>query len=377
MAPGALFALRLCNAPHSGAAEGLVPGGRCYGYEVVHELDAKGELLRGRRRVIEKEAAVIRRIFEEYAAGHSARAIAAGLNRDGIPSPAGKAWLAATINGSRSRSNGILYNEAYVGRLVYNRQSFSKNPETGRRVGRPLPADDRLVTPVESLRIVSDELWQAVHARKARYVNMPLHKQRRPRHPFSGLIRCAVCGGSFTIKNRDQLACATHRERGTCNNNRTIRVGELERRVIEGLQGRLLAPEPIAKLVAEYSAERAKLHEADRRERGGLARRIDRLGHRIRRLVEAIADGTGTRATHEQLIAEEAERARLEQELAWLEARARTVIELHPRAILEYQKRVATLTEALQGGAARDPALATLRSTGSMWHLYPHGAKSR
>ena len=122
-----------------------------------------------------------------------------------------------------------------------------------------------------------------------------------------------------------------------------------------------MAPEPIAKLVAEYSAERAKLHEADRRERGGLARRIDRLGHRIRRLVEAIADGTATRATREQLIAEEAERARLEQELAWLEARARTVIELHPRAILEYQKRVATLTEALQGGAARDPALATLR----------------
>jgi predicted ATPase len=65
---------------------------------------------------------------------------------------------------------------------------------------------------------------------------------------------------------------------------------------------------------------------------------------------------------HEQLIAEEAERARLEQELAWLETRARTVIELHPRAILEYQKRVATLTEALRdGGADREPALATLR----------------
>jgi DNA invertase Pin-like site-specific DNA recombinase len=73
------------------AAEGLVPGGRCYGYEVVRELDAKGELLRGRRRVIEKEAAVIRRIFEEYVGGRSGRAIAAGLNRDGIPSPAGKA----------------------------------------------------------------------------------------------------------------------------------------------------------------------------------------------------------------------------------------------------------------------------------------------
>lgn len=92
----------------------------------------------------------------------------------------------------------------------------------------------------------------------------------------------------------------------------------------------------IANLVREYSAERAKLLAEDRRQRGELARRLSQLGHRIRRRVEAIADGTATRAIHEQLIAEEAERAKLGQELAWLEARARTVIELHPRAIAQY-----------------------------------------
>jgi site-specific DNA recombinase len=313
------LAAKIRRGQRGRAAEGLIPGGRSYGYEVIREFDTKGELLRGRRRVLEDEAAVIRRIFEEFAAGHSARAIAARLNRDGIPSPSGKAWGAGTINGSRSRSSGILYNAAYIGRLVYNRTTFSKNPETGKRVSRPLPTADRVDTPVETLRIISDELWQAVQARKERYANMPLHQHRRPRHPFSGLIRCGACGGAFTIKNRDQLACATHREKGTCTNNRTIRVGELERRVIDGLRGRLLAPEPITRLVREYSAERTKLHEADRRQRGELARRINQLGPRIRRLVEAIADGTATRATHEQLIAEEAERARLEQELAWLE----------------------------------------------------------
>jgi site-specific DNA recombinase len=266
------------------------------------------------------------------------------------------------INGSRSRSSGILYNEIYVGHLVYNRTTFSKNPDTGRRVSRPLPAADRVVTPVESLRIISDEIWQAVQARKARYANMPLHKRRRPRHPFSGLIRCGLCGGSFTVKNCDQLACVAHRDKGTCPNNRTIRIGQLERRVIDGLQGRLLSPERITKLVCEYSAERAQLHQADRRQRSELGRRIGQLGQRIGRLVEAIADGTATRAIHELLIAEEAERARLQQELDWLETRARTVIELHPRAILKYQERVAKLTEALNdGGADREPALATFR----------------
>jgi site-specific DNA recombinase len=113
------------------AAEGLVAGGLSYGYEVVRQLDAKGELLRGRRRVIAAEAAVIRRIFEEFALGRSARTIAAGLNRDGIPSPRDKAWGAATINGSRSRGSGISYNAAYIGQLTYNRTTFSKNPDTG------------------------------------------------------------------------------------------------------------------------------------------------------------------------------------------------------------------------------------------------------
>ena len=37
--------------------------------------------------VVEKEAAVVRRIFEEAAAGHSFRRIAAQLNLEGVPAP--------------------------------------------------------------------------------------------------------------------------------------------------------------------------------------------------------------------------------------------------------------------------------------------------
>jgi site-specific DNA recombinase len=140
------------------AAEGLTPGGLSYGYGVVREFDAKGELLRGRRRVLDEEAVVVRRIFEEYASGRSARAIAAGLNRDGITSPRGKAWGTGKINGARARASGILYNELYIGRLVYNRTTFSKDPDTGRRVSRPMPKVDWVETQVEDLRSVSDEL---------------------------------------------------------------------------------------------------------------------------------------------------------------------------------------------------------------------------
>jgi hypothetical protein len=96
---------------------------------------------------------------------------------------------------------------------------------------------------------------------------MPLHQYRRPRHLFSGLVFCGVCGGACTIKNRDQLACVGHRENDTCDNGRTIRTDDLERRVLEGLRQRLLAPESIAQFVVDYNAERARLHEVDRRNR--------------------------------------------------------------------------------------------------------------
>jgi DNA invertase Pin-like site-specific DNA recombinase len=81
------LAAKIRRGQRGRAADGLVPGGLSYGYEVVRELDPKGELIRGRRRIKEDEAAVIQRIFQEYAFGRSARMIAAGLNRDGNSLP--------------------------------------------------------------------------------------------------------------------------------------------------------------------------------------------------------------------------------------------------------------------------------------------------
>src|SRR5690554_228703 len=89
---------------------GASGGGRSYGYEAVE--GKPGEL-----RVIEREAAVVRRIFAEYAAGRTPRQIVADLNRDGIPGPRGGNWNASTVNGSRERRNGIIQNRLYAGEI--------------------------------------------------------------------------------------------------------------------------------------------------------------------------------------------------------------------------------------------------------------------
>jgi len=46
----------------------------------------------------EEEAAVIRRIFDEYTGGKYKKEIAEGLNADGIPSPFGSVWNPSRIN---------------------------------------------------------------------------------------------------------------------------------------------------------------------------------------------------------------------------------------------------------------------------------------
>ena len=88
----------------------------------------------GRLEIVEVEASVVRRIFDSYAAGRSPRDIAAALNREGVLGPRGGPWNASTVAGSRKRANGILQNALYVGLIVWNRQSFIKDPDTGRRV---------------------------------------------------------------------------------------------------------------------------------------------------------------------------------------------------------------------------------------------------
>ncbi|MER9273497.1 recombinase family protein [Mesorhizobium sp. M0643] len=69
-------------------------------------------------------------------------------------------------DGHQKRGSGIVNNELYIGRLIWNRLCYVKDPSTGRRVSRMNPKADWIVTEVPELRIVYDRLWQAVRVRQ-------------------------------------------------------------------------------------------------------------------------------------------------------------------------------------------------------------------
>ncbi|MCJ2054008.1 recombinase family protein [Methylobacterium sp. J-070] len=87
---------RMQKAGQGGYSCGRIP----YGYL----SDGKGGLL-----IDEEPAAVVRRIFAENGAGRTVRAIADGLNADGIPSPRGRRWSGGGVS-------YVLNNQTYFGR---------------------------------------------------------------------------------------------------------------------------------------------------------------------------------------------------------------------------------------------------------------------
>ena len=236
-------------------------GGIAYGYRVLKQLDLGGELQRGDREIVEAEAAIVRRIFREFAAGVGPRLIAKRLNTEGVPGPSGPLWIDTAIRGHLKRGTGLVNNELYIGRLVWNRQRFLKDPSTGRRVARLNPEAEWIVTDVPHLRIVEDDLWAAVKARqgdiavqyakvtsavRAAHAGNRLNSAHRPKSLLSGLVFCGLCGGSYALRGQDRFACSAHVTNGSCANSRTISRSDLEDRALAGLKDRLMVPEAAA-----------------------------------------------------------------------------------------------------------------------------------
>lgn len=373
---GALFLKDLADKIRRGQrgslARGRIPGGRCYGYDVVRELDEQGRPDPGRRRINPDQAAVVRRIMQEYVGLRGPKAIAHGLNEDGIPSPHGGEWRASTIMGNRARQIGIFHNPIYVGRYVHNRVTMKVDPTSRKRVSRPNAVSDRQETEFPELRIVDDALWTAVQDARAARAAEPLVRRRRPKHLLSGLISCGSCNGAVVIFANDRMGCTRAREAGTCGNTRAIRLDELQRRVLAGLRDQLLSPEAVSLLVREYHLERERRRQEVGQTKRAAERRLAQAEAAVARLVNIIAEGGGEFADLRDALGrkiQERDRARA----AVGEEAAVPVIALHPHVADAYRERVHRLTAGIDVGAMSDEVRASIRSLVEAIYVSPAG----
>jgi Recombinase len=134
----------------------------------------------GEREIEPIEAAVVERIFREFVGGASPKQIAKRLNQEGIKGPFAAQWNPSTIHGNGPRGTGILNNELYVGKLIWNRLRYIKNPDTGRRVSRLNPRSEWIIKEVPDLRIISNELWETTKRRQGgRSANARVRNEHR------------------------------------------------------------------------------------------------------------------------------------------------------------------------------------------------------
>jgi site-specific DNA recombinase len=363
----ALFLKDLAEKTHRGLRgrieDGKSAGGLCYGYRVVKTLNA-GTVTTGEREIEPSEGTVVERIFREFVAGVSPKQIAKNLNRDRVAGPFGGAWSPSTIYGNGKRGTGILNNELYVGRLIWNRLHYVKNPDTGNRVSRLNPETEWMRKEVPELRIIPDDLWTAAKSRQQQTRHTMksagvLGAAKRPQYLFSGLTKCGICGAGFIMSGKNRLGCFGARDQGRCDNHLTIRRDEVEARVLTALQDKLLRQDLFEEFCDEFTREMNRLRMEHRASLSSAKREVERIGTRIKKLLNLMLD--------DELAVDEGktEIKALDARRKELQAQIETADEppplLHPEMAELYRQKVTTLAQALERSETRTEATEALR----------------
>ena len=232
-------------------------------------------------------AAVVRRIFQEYADGRTMYAIADGLNQDGIDSPgkyiekrdqkdySGNRWDKSGWGNVAVRR--ILQNEVYLGTIVYDRLPET---EVSQRATVTKEKDEWSRIADAHAPIVDQETFDRVQERIAKNQKP---KQKHEPSILSGKVICKSCGYrmAFSHKGRPKFLCAhkyklqSQEEKGQCAD--TVREEDLL-----ALIGELLS-EKLAGL-----DERRELMELEREKRNELVKaaygKLNAMEHSLEKL---------------------------------------------------------------------------------------------
>jgi site-specific DNA recombinase len=341
--------------------QGKSGGGNSFGYSIVKRIDERGEYARGERCINEEEAAIVRQIFTDYANGISPRAIASALNRQGINAPTGGEWGASTIYGNRERGTGILNNELYIGKLVWNRLRYMKDPDTGKRVSRPNPESEIIRNDVPEMRIIDQDLWDKVKALQGEYNkrDTPLWTKNRPKNLFSGLTKCGCCGGGFTLTSAGAMGCATARNKGTCDNRQTIKRDVLEAAVLNALRDHLMDEALCEEFCKAYTARVNELRIQHNASIKGYRAELARLEKAREEICDSICNGVPTEFIKDRAIRIQNRREELERLLQDVEE---APILFHPNMANRYHQEIRNLIASLGDAKARSEASRILRS---------------
>jgi len=304
---------QVAKAREGRGADGSAP----YGYRIDDD----------RRVIVPKEAAVVRRIFDEYLSAGAIRGVAASLNADGIPSPRGKQWRSSTIR-------SLLVNRKYTGDFIWGK--YAAGYYYGMNDGEIMPrqkTDNRQSTnPIEHPdhfeAIVDRKVFEAVQKRlkRQRRDTSPLHHKGK-RFLLTGLLKCGHCGYAMIGYHWDRkktgervkmYTCSSHHFQGkkVCTRN-TIPEASLVDCVVRIIQQRYLSPENLDRLREALRQQQTQNSQPEPLDTDRVRKQVAELDRRIDNGAERIfsAPSSLTNTLYKKLEQLRAERDRVHAQL--------------------------------------------------------------
>lgn len=298
---------------HGQVSRGYSAGAAPYGYLNVR-MEGGSEI-----HIDLEEASIINRIFQEYASGLSPHNIAAGLNRDRVPSPRNSSWHVSAIAGNPKKGCGILHNEMYNGIHIWNRSHWVKHPVTKKRVRRERPEHEWVIEERPDLRIVPKELWDKSRERfeKSRLKGGSKGRGGKSTTLLGGLISCGKCGGSVISINANYYGCANRRDRGKeiCDGV-NISKKKAEEELIPAIKTILSDPSVVEYVHSQVKGILREMEAGEIYDKKDVETRLEKLDLEIKRYVEAIGKIGLSDSIVEKMKEAESNKVALEKKMA-------------------------------------------------------------
>lgn len=230
---------------------------------------------------VPEEADNVRRVFEFSKGGMGGKMIAAKLNSMGLLYR-GRPW-------KKDNVLHLLRNQSVIGKTVFNRFD--------RRAGGERPQDEWIVVDSHP-PIIDADTWHAVQESLDYTASTKeLRATTLSSHPFTGLLRCATCGGALTSENATgrhggryaYYVCRRGRQDHTCERLRWPATA-LDAHLTEVIFQRILVRDSLGDMAKTLTETASEWYADQRRRRQALQTQLADVKRRNKKLYEVLEE---------------------------------------------------------------------------------------
>lgn len=264
------YSIRLSGEVLRGMTEKALRGG----YQSSLPLGYRMNKDNGIPYIYEEEAVIVRKIYNDYIAGHSYLEIARELNALGYKTKRGATFEGRTVE-------YILSNPFYYGAVRWNRQNHDNHTIKS--------ISDWIIAEGKHEPLIDKETWDLVqHLIALRSKPYKARAAGHMKHWLGGIVKCSDCGASLMAGlNATRYQCGNY-NKGKCLHSHFIKTAALEEAVYESLE-RVLN----GSIELHYELKKSS-NEPEEDSKSILLGQLSKLEDKESRIKQAYRDGIDT-----------------------------------------------------------------------------------